>query len=44
MKITVVESTFGILAFDEGNKLIATALFPKKPQFAAKALAQTESG
>ena len=44
MKITVVESTFGILAFDEGNKLIATALFPKKPQIAAKALAKTESG
>lgn len=44
MKITVVESTFGILAFDEGNKLIATALFPKKPQIAAKALAETESG
>jgi nucleolar protein 56 len=44
MKITVVESTFGILAFDEGNKLIATALFPKKPQIAAKTLAKTESG
>jgi len=44
MKVTVVESTFGILAFDGENKLIATILFPKKPQTAARTLAKIETG
>lgn len=44
MKVTVVESSFGMLAFDGENKLIATALFPKKPQTVAKALAKIETG
>jgi nucleolar protein 56 len=44
MKVTIVESSFGTLAFDAENKLIATALFPKKPQIAAKALDKIEAG
>jgi nucleolar protein 56 len=44
MKVTVVESTFGIMAFDEENKLVATALFSKSPQVAAKLLFKIENG
>jgi len=44
MKATVIESTFGMLAFDGENKLIATVLFPKKPQTVAITLAKIETG
>jgi nucleolar protein 56 len=44
MNATIVECPFGILAFNEENKLIETVLFPKKPQSAAKALIQIETG
>ena len=44
MKATLVECPFGILAFNEENKLIETVLFPKKPQSAAKALIRIETG
>lgn len=44
MKVTIVESTFGIMAFDEENKLVATTLFSKRPQVAAKLLLKIESG
>jgi nucleolar protein 56 len=44
MKVTIVESSFGMLAFDQENKLIATVLFPKKPQSAARALVNVETG
>jgi len=44
MRTTIVECPFGILAFNEENKLIETVLFPKKPQSAAKALIQIETG
>jgi nucleolar protein 56 len=44
MKATVVECSFGIVAFNEENKLIETILFPKKPQAAAEALAKLEGG
>jgi nucleolar protein 56 len=44
MKATIVESSFGILAFDQENKLVEQALFPKKPQEAAKILAKIEAG
>ena len=44
MKATVVECSFGILAFNEENKLIEKALFPKKPQEAAKAVLKIEAG
>jgi len=44
LKVSIVECSFGILAFNEETKLIAKALFPKKPQVAAKALLKIESG
>ncbi|MGA3191824.1 MAG: C/D box methylation guide ribonucleoprotein complex aNOP56 subunit [Candidatus Bathyarchaeia archaeon] len=44
MKVTIVEGSFGILAFDAENKLIATVLFLKNPQSAAKTLANIEAG
>lgn len=44
MKATVVQSLFGVLAFDENNRLIAHALFPKKPEEAAKKIVDIESG
>ena len=44
MKATVVECSFGILAFNEENKLIEKVLFPKKPQNAAQTLAKIEAG
>jgi nucleolar protein 56 len=44
MKATIVESAFGILAFDEGNRLIDNALFSKNPQKVAEALNKIEAG
>jgi nucleolar protein 56 len=44
MRATVVESTFGVLVFDEGKKLIGKVLFPKRPQAAAKAFLEVEAG
>ena len=44
MKATIVQSTFGILAFDEEGKLIEKALFPKKPRDVAETLLKLESG
>jgi nucleolar protein 56 len=44
MKATIIASSFGLLAFDEENKLVEKASFPKKPQEAAKTLAELESG
>ena len=44
MKVTIVQSTFGILAFDDENRPVATTLFPKKPQVAAKNLFKIEGG
>jgi len=44
MKATIVQSTFGMLAFDAENKLIATVLFSRIPQIAAKALDKIEAG
>ena len=44
MKTVIIEASFGILAFSEENKLIEKALFPKKPQDAAKAILKVESG
>jgi len=44
MKASVVECSFGILAFNEENKLIEKVLFPKKPQNAAQTLAKIEAG
>lgn len=44
MKATIVHTLFGVLAFDEANRLIANALFPKKPEEAAKTMMEIESG
>jgi len=44
MKATVVECSFGILAFNGKNKLIEKVLFLKKPQNAAQTLAKIEAG
>lgn len=44
MKVTIVEGSFGILAFDAENKLTATVLFPKNPRSAAKTLVNIEAG
>jgi len=44
MKATIVQCSFGFLAFDEGNELLQKVLFPSKPQAAAKALLKIEAG
>ena len=44
MKASIVECSFGILAFDERSSLVGKILFPKKPQAAAKALGEMEVG
>lgn len=44
MRATIVECPFGILAFDEENKLVGKSLFPRKPQVAAKNLANIQAG
>ena len=44
MQASIVECSFGILAFDERSSLVGKVLFPKKPQVAAKALAKMEVG
>jgi nucleolar protein 56 len=44
MKATIVESSFGILAFNDENELVEKVLYPKKPMEAAKILIKTEAG
>jgi len=44
MKATIIESSFGILAFNDENELVEKVLFPKIPQEAAKILIKTEAG
>jgi len=44
MKATIIPTMFGVLAFDKGNRLIAHALFSKKPEEAAKSILEIESG
>jgi nucleolar protein 56 len=44
MKAFIVQFPFGIIALNEENKVLEKALFPKKPQAAAKALLRIESG
>ena len=44
MKATIVECSFGILAFDEENKLVGKMLFPRRPEKAAKSLADIQAG
>ncbi|MEM3703164.1 MAG: C/D box methylation guide ribonucleoprotein complex aNOP56 subunit [Candidatus Bathyarchaeia archaeon] len=44
MKAVIIQSLFGLLAFNEGNRLIAHSIFPKKPEEAAKVVVEIESG
>ena len=44
MKAAVVESPFGILAFNEENQIAEKVLFPKNPQAAASVLVKIEAG
>lgn len=44
MKATIIECSFGMLAFNEENKLVEKVLFSRKPQEAAKAFMAIESG
>jgi nucleolar protein 56 len=44
MKATVIECSFGIMAFNEENKLIEKTLFSKKPQETAKTILKIEAG
>lgn len=44
MKATIVECSFGILAFDENKKLVGKTLFPRKPQTVANVLASIQTG
>jgi nucleolar protein 56 len=44
MKATIVECSFGTLAFDEENKLVGKMLFPRRPEKAAKSLADIQAG
>jgi len=44
MKATVIQFTFGVVAFGEQNNIVEKVLFPKKPQAAAKKIMATEAG
>jgi nucleolar protein 56 len=44
MKVFIVQFPFGLAAFDAKKSLIEKALFPKKPQGAARSLLKTETG
>jgi nucleolar protein 56 len=44
MKAVIVQLPFGVVAFNEENKLIEQSLFPKKPLAAAEALVKLEAG
>jgi nucleolar protein 56 len=44
MKATIIQFTFGAVAFDEQNRLVERMLFPKKPQAAAKKIMAAEAG
>ena len=44
MKAFIVQFPFGVLAFGEDNQIVEEALYPKKPQAAAKAIVKAETG
>ena len=44
MRATIIESTFGILAFNEEKEIVETVLFAKQPRKAAKILITIEAG
>jgi nucleolar protein 56 len=43
MKAVIIQFPFGVVAFDEANNIVASKVYPKKPQAAAKAIAEIES-
>jgi nucleolar protein 56 len=44
MKALIIQFPFGVAAFNEQNSLVEKALFPKKPQAAAKKIMKAETG
>jgi len=42
MKAVIIQFPFGVAAFNEQNNIVEKALFPKKPQVAAKKLLKAE--
>lgn len=44
MKAFIIQFPFGVASFNEKNEIVEKALFPKKPQAAAKNLLKTEMG
>lgn len=44
MKAFIIQFPFGVVAFNEKHDIVEKALFPKKPQAAAKNLLKTETG
>jgi nucleolar protein 56 len=44
MNATIIQFTFGFVAFNEHKKLVANVLFPNKPQAAAKRIIGIETG
>lgn len=44
MRAVIIVCSFGVLAFNEENRLIENILFPKKPRRAAETLARIEAG
>jgi nucleolar protein 56 len=44
MKATIIQFTFGAVAFDEQNRVVEKALFPKEPRAAAKKMMTAEAG
>jgi len=44
VRATIIESTFGILAFNQESGIIDSVLFPKKPRKTAKILTKIEAG
>jgi nucleolar protein 56 len=44
MNATIIQFTFGFVAFNEQKKLVSKVLFPNKPQAAAKRIVEIETG
>jgi nucleolar protein 56 len=44
VKITLIELPFGVLAFNEENRIVNKVMFEKKPQLAAKSFLDVEAG
>ncbi len=42
MKAVIIQFPFGVVAFDQANNIVASKVYPKKPQAAATIIAQIE--